>query len=87
MSESVAAAKSCGVDGCIHHPQHWSQSDIEDGNRPLPEAGFSDFPVIIARTPPIAITKDEEEAMGAAEVLEVLSEAHHFEWNAGNTAS
>jgi hypothetical protein len=78
MSETVEAAQSCGVDGCIHHPQHLSQADIEDENRPPSDDGFSDFTEIIIRTPTNAITKDDEDAMEAAEVLEALSEMETY---------
>lgn len=82
MSKNVGAAQTCGVDGCIHHPQQWSQSDIEDSNRASSEAGFSDFTEIVISTQPNTITKDDEDAMEAAEVLEALSEVHHSGWNA-----
>lgn len=77
MSKNVGAAQTCGVDGCLHHPQQWSQSDIEDSNRPPSEAGFSDFTDIVISTQPNTITKDDEDAMEAAEVLEALSEVRN----------
>jgi hypothetical protein len=84
MSKNVGATQTCGVDGCIHHPQQWSQSDIEDSNRPPSEAGFSDFTEIVISTQPNTITKDDEDAMEAAEVLEALSEIYHSGWNPAN---
>jgi hypothetical protein len=78
MSKDVGAAQTCGVDGCIHHPQQWSQSDIEDSNRPPSEAGYSDFTEIVISTQQNTITKDDEDAMEAAEVLEALSEANYY---------
>jgi hypothetical protein len=84
MSKSVGAAQTCGIDGCIHHSQQWGQSDIEDSNRPSSEAGFTDFTDMVISTQPNTITKDDEDAMEAAEVLEALSEVHHSGWNVVN---
>ena len=85
MSKNVEAAQTCGVDGCIHHHQQWSQSEIEDSNTPPSEAGFSDFTEIVISTQQNTITKDDEDAMEAAEVLEALSEVNYFyDWDAVN---
>ncbi|KAE9371974.1 hypothetical protein N431DRAFT_466267 [Stipitochalara longipes BDJ] len=87
MSESIAVARYCEFDGCMHHSQHWSQSDIEKSDRPLSEAGFSGFTELVVLPPADKITRDDEDAMEAAEVLEALSEAHNSGWIAINAAS
>jgi len=80
MSESVSTTYFCGVDGCMHHPEHWTLSDIEDGNRPPSEDEFSVSMELNDHPPSGTITKDDEDAIHAAEVLEVLSEVHDSGW-------
>jgi hypothetical protein len=78
ISKSIEAAQSCGVDECIHHQQLLSQFDIEDGSRPPSDDGLSDATEVVRRTPLTTITKDDEDAMEAAEVLEALSEMETY---------
>lgn len=80
MSESVSAIYFCGVDRCMHHPEHWTQSDIEEGNRQRSEAEFSGFTELNGHPPSDTVTKEDEDAMQAAEVLEALSEVHDSGW-------
>jgi hypothetical protein len=85
MSESVEASQCCAVDGCIHHSKLCIHIDVENCAGPGSDGGFSDITEIVIHTPPDRITKDDEDAMEAAEVLEALSEVHKSGWKAVNT--
>lgn len=84
ISERDKTTQIYETDECI---QNYIPTEFEDTIRPHSEAGFTEMTEIMVCTPQNAITKDDEDAMEAAEVLEAMSEVHNSGWNAVNTTN